>query len=153
MRNTANQDVIVHTNDTFALTVNFVDCNGGALDVTGASIVYSVYRNSFLPPIVTKTGGTDFTVYGSSIEIVLSPTNTVYSGNFRHKVVLTDGAGQVFTVVLGKITFTSDEMSDYCASLTAVIDDTIYTHSYIVDLSRASNSAYVLMLFYDEGLG
>lgn len=149
MRNTTNQNIIVHTSDTFAVTINFVDGSGIALDVTGASIVYSVYRNDFLPNLITKTSGANFEVDGSSIEVVLSHTDTIYSGNFRHKLVLTDGIGQVFTIVLGSIFFTKDSLSDLCITLTAMIDDTIFVPGstpYMLDFSKSKNSQYIFTL-------
>jgi len=67
-RNRTNQNVTIRRGDSTVITVNFTDCNGDALDVTGASMTYSIYK-SYLSAIVTKHSVTDFTVRGSSVAI------------------------------------------------------------------------------------
>lgn len=90
--------------DTQYFDVSVVDSDGSAVDLTGASIKYTLeHRHSS----ITKSVGNGITVTnatGGEFEIKLQSADTSsISGTGRHQVEITDSDGDVATVLGGVV--------------------------------------------------
>lgn len=137
------QDTTIHTGDTALLDVNFVDCAGAAVDVTGTTLAYSVYQDPAGDPLFTRLSPTYITIAddGLSATILLSTTNTDRAGKFFHELVATDGDGNVLTLFTGDATF-SRRLITCCDPLEARVDTDLFAPGagYMLVFSRAVNA-------------
>lgn len=105
-----NQDAEITQGDTQLFDVSVVDGSGAAVDLTGASIEYRLGKRD---PELTKTVGDGITVtneVGGEFEVELTPTETAeLVRSYRHAVEVTDGDGDVATVLSGTVFVRPDE--------------------------------------------
>ena len=152
------QNVTIHTGDDARLLVNFVDCAGQPVDITGASLTYTQSARSGGADVVTLATPTDIVIAndGESAAIYLTPTETGVSDARRfHKLVLVDADSHTITVMTGIALFLTSALTS-CETLTARIDTDLFVPGesssfFMFDFSVASNSENILFLF-DEVL-
>lgn len=137
------QNTTIHSQDSARIPVDFLDCAGVAIDVTGTSLVYTIHASAYDSPIVTLVSPTQIVIAddGESAAILLTPTHTARDGEYWHKLVLTDGAGNVLTTLVGLVTFSRESIT-CCDALTARIDRDLFVPgaTYMLDFSRAQNA-------------
>lgn len=108
MADLTSQDFDMFAGDTKNLVVTVTDNSGSIVDLTGGQVTWVLKRNLGASPLVTKTstvagqidmGGTSgqFTVH------VLPADTTGFSGMYYHEAVFTDVAGNVSTVMTGRV--------------------------------------------------
>lgn len=97
----ASQNFSMYAGDTKQVVVTVKKDDGSALDLTGATV-----RWGFDTVVKTTSSGIVLTTPLSGIfTITISPTDTVgKTGEFQHGGTVTDAAGNVSTVIVGKIT-------------------------------------------------
>lgn len=140
---TPQQNTTVHSGDNARIPVNFVDCAGQPVDVTGATLTYTIHLKAHTEALFTLISPTQIVIAGDgeSANILFAPEHTDYSRKYFHKLVVTDGAGNVLTVLTGWITF-SNKFLTCCDPLEARIDTDLFVPgaSYMLDFSRAQNA-------------
>ena len=142
------QNTKIHTGDNARIPVNFVDCAGVAVDVTGVTLTYTVHQKAGMDAIFTRISPTQIVIAndGESAAILLVPANTDRTSAYFHKLVLTDAAGNTLTVFTGTVTF-SQKVITCCVPLEARIDTDLFVPGaaagYILDFSQAANSFYI----------
>lgn len=144
---TSQQNTTVHSGDSARIPVNFVDCAGVAVDVTGATLTYTVHLTALTDALFTRTTPTEIVIAdnGESAAIYLVPEDTALDSGYFHKLVITDGAGNVLTTLTGTVRFSKEEIT-CCDALTARIDTDLFVPGaavYMLDFSSAQNSAYI----------
>ena len=140
---TSQQNTTVHSGDNARIPVNFVDCAGLAVDATGVTLTYTVHQRPSTTALFTRTTPTQIVIAddGESAAILLVPVNTDRTSSYFHKLVLTDGAGSILTVLTGKVTFSQEEITS-CEALEARIDTALFVPGvgYMLVFSRAVNA-------------
>jgi hypothetical protein len=146
----SQQNTTYHTGDSVRRVVNFVDCAGSPVDVSGTTLTYTIHQRYRTDALLTKISPSQIIVAndGESAAILLLPADTAYRGTYFHKLVITDGAGNILTTFTGQIEFSDKEITS-CEALTAHIDTDLFVpgfSQYSFDFSSASNSMYVAAL-------
>jgi len=105
-----NQDFVTYRGDTVIPIFAVVDANGVAVDISGATqISWTCRLDLDGTPLVTKTktgGGVTFVNTGTDgkFQVAVLPADTSQlSGFYIHAAVITDGAGNVSTVEVGRM--------------------------------------------------
>lgn len=106
------QNVTLYSGDDCILAISIVDETGVALNVTGATFVWSLARTAGTPAILTKTsagGGVVITnATTGAVQVTLTHNDTAASSvppfQYWHQLVMTDPSGNVSTVTTGYIT-------------------------------------------------
>lgn len=145
----AYQNTTIHTGDSVKITVNAVDCAGNPVDMTGATIAYSIRtRPTVATATLTKaTGGSGVVIAEDVITITLLAAETDLDGWYFHELVATDILGHVETGFTGGVTFSPKVVTSCDDPLTAVFDTDIFTTGiYSFDFSQATNSFNLALL-------
>lgn len=105
-----NQDFITYQGDSVIPIFTVVDASGVAVDISGATqIAWTCRLNLDTPAVITKlktTGGISFVNTGidGKFQVSILPADTSpLSGWYIHAGVITDGAGNVSTVEVGRM--------------------------------------------------
>lgn len=105
-----NQDFVTYKGDTVIPIFTVVDANGVAVDISGATqITWTCRLNIDGTPLITKTktaGSITFVNTGTDgkFQVSILPADTSpLSGFYIHSAVITDGAGNVSTVEVGRV--------------------------------------------------
>lgn len=142
---TSNQDTVVHSGDDARLVVNFVDCAGAPVAVTGSTLTYTIHELSDSDALLTLLSPTQIVIAddGKSAAIYLPHANTALGdAEYFHKLVLTDSAGHILTTLTGTIQFSTLALTS-CAPLTARVDTGLFVSggpSYMLDFTFAENA-------------
>ena len=138
------QNVTIHKGDSARLPVRFVDCAGEPVNVTGATLTYTIHLKAATAALVTRTTPTQIVIAdnGESAVILLTPANTDFVDKYFHKLKLVDTATNVITTFTGEINFSLREITS-CESLVGKIDTDLFVSggpAYMMDFSSASNA-------------
>lgn len=140
----SRQNRTIHTGDSDRIPVNFFDCAGQPVDITGATLTYSISKKSSSGVLVSRASPTEILIAedGKSAAILLAPTHTAYSGEHFHKLKIVDSVGNVLTTFTGQVNFSRDDITS-CEALTAHVDTDLFVSggpAYMMDFSSASNA-------------
>lgn len=113
--NLTSQDFTMRSGDTKALTVTVTDGSSNAKDLSGAqAIVWQLACRKGATNQVSKTLGSGITnsdPTNGRFTISLSPSDTAsLDGSYYHEAQVTDGAGNVETVMVGVATIIGDHV-------------------------------------------
>lgn len=105
-----NQDFVTYKGDTVIPIFAVVNASGVAVDISGATeILWECKLNLDGLALITKrktTGGVTFVTSGvdGRFQVTILPADTSpLSGFYIHRAVVTDGAGNVSTVEVGRV--------------------------------------------------
>lgn len=105
-----NQDFVTYKGDTVIPIFAVVDASGVAVDISSsAEILWECKLNLDGSALITKrktTGGVSFVSTGvdGRFQVAILPADTSpLSGFYIHRAVITDGAGNVSTVEVGRV--------------------------------------------------
>lgn len=107
----STQNYSMMSGDSKTLTVNVVDGDGVAVDVsTAAAIVYEIAASpAAATSYVSKALTTGVTVATSTVTVTLAPADTKdLAGVYYHELEITDASGHVFTAFSGYVTIARD---------------------------------------------
>lgn len=101
-----HQDAEFYAGDAAELAIELTDEEGAALDLSGASLSWTLARSPFAESsVLSKTSGDGIAVEGSTATVSLTGAETAgLLGDYWHQLVVTDAQGNPSTVATGIIT-------------------------------------------------
>lgn len=147
-----NQNVKIHTGDSALIKVLFVDCDGAPIDIRGATLTYTIRKQLADPhtTLISPSDDVQIADDGLSATFEISSSNTNYNDEHHsHELVITDLMGHRLTVLVGRVIFTSVDVSS-CGDLVARVNAGLFvaggSEMYLFDFSNINGSAYAVLL-------
>jgi len=109
----AEQNFSMHSGDSKSLSVSITNAAGTPVDVsTAAAIVWTLAASPTSAALVTKGLGDGVTVSTSTVTVALDPEDTDdLAGLYYQEMQVTDGSGNVSTVLSGHVLIEGDLVS------------------------------------------
>jgi hypothetical protein len=117
---TTGQDITDYwSGDSLVIRIRVVDENGDPLDVSTAEIAYAIAKKAGSTTLVAKSSADadEITVVdgagtGDEIQVQLVPgdTDALKGADYYHECQITDGDGNVYTVMAGTFTIETDQV-------------------------------------------
>jgi hypothetical protein len=107
---TRGQNFEIYAGDSKNITVTVTNADGSPIDLTGATIKWALKKRVSSPADITKETNTNAGISVANpttgvFLIPLKPDDTKdLSGVFYHEAEVTDGVGNVSTVLTGEVT-------------------------------------------------
>lgn len=104
-----NQNIEMYSGDSYDLEVTVTDENGAIVNISGASITWSLYKSVASPTLVSKgtsTSGITITdAVNGKFTVSLVPADTQkLAGTYEHSAKLTDIRSYTSTIFVGTAT-------------------------------------------------
>lgn len=101
-----HQNAQLYAGDAAELAIEITDEEGEALDLSGASLSWTLARSPFAESnVISKASGNGILVDGSTATVSLSGAETAdLLGDYWHQLVVTDAQGNPSTVATGVLT-------------------------------------------------
>lgn len=109
-----NQNFEMHKGDTRTVTVTVTDDDDQAVNLTGATVKWAVANTPTSATLISKqTGGSGISITNATggvfvITLVPADTSSLSARTYYHEAQVTDAAGVVSTVLIGKLKLIED---------------------------------------------